>query len=141
MYIPESRLKKMNIPPRPQTEPTAEEFAALIRGDLTVEGLTWLKDARHKAPYVERDRAAYRAECEAEFAKLATLQLLNMRRNTAKQYDSWGFTPISGYDDIFDDALRAELARRPHIPNKQEAKARRQARAKARRGQRKGKSR
>lgn len=89
----------------------------------------------------------FKKNVAAYFALVNTRRLIQILRH-AHLGPVWiapvpGFPPIGEhfFTDEEERLLRAELAKRPHIPNKKEGRAIRQAQAKARHGQAKGRNR
>ncbi len=121
---------------------TADVFA-MLGGELMPRDI---ENRRRKKKHLE-NVANFRANVAAYFALVNTRRLIQMLRH-AHIGPVWidpcpGFPAIGEYFFNSDEEklLRAELAKRPHIPNKKEARALRQAQSKARHGQAKGRNR
>lgn len=118
-------------------DPTTNEIYEMLRGDYLPAHLE--NRRRH-----EEACRKFRGDPGTYFKEKHTRELISIRRQVTRGSYVW----IDGIGDVsveagsrIDVALRMELATRPHVPNKPEAKAIRQAKASQSRGQSKGKNR
>lgn len=133
-----------NTKPDPHADVTTQDIFGMLAGDFLPRDL----EARRRGEQRELARANFRKNHAAYFAKQNTRELIDMLRQCTRGMRIWigsfdGFIHIGevSFGSTEEAALRAELATRPHIPNKLEARAIRQAKASKHRGQSKGKNR
>lgn len=122
---------------------TTQDIFAMLGGEMEPRDI----QARRNREKHEANVKHFRANVAAYFALVNTRRLIQMLRH-AHLGEVWidavpGFPSIGDYyfSNEEEQLLRAELAKRPHIPNKKEGRLIRQANAKARHGQAKGRNR
>lgn len=122
---------------------TTQDIYAMLAGEMEPRDIEYRRNREKHHANVKH----FRKNVAGYFALVNTRRLIQMLRD-AHTGSVWidampGFPSIGEQFFTHEEErlLRAELAKRPHIPNKKEGRALRRANAKARHGQAKGRNR
>lgn len=116
---------------------STNDIYAMLGGEMLPRDIEVRRRREEHSARLADFRKNYGAYFEGNTTR-ALLQIIRDIRFGAALIDGLGEVWLNDQEEA---ALRSELAKRPHIPNKKEARALRQAQAKARHGQAKGRNR